>query len=175
MTDHELAHLVAAAKGGESEAHRQLFDVLEPQMYAFVRYRVPDHETAEDIVQDSLVALFRALDTFVVQSTAQFYQYTYTIVRRQLAHFYNSKHVRATMQRIDSEESVWMAPVDDPSTAGDVARALATLDPLTRDVVVLHHWSRYTFGEIALMLGLEEGAVRTRHHRAKAALASLLA
>ncbi len=175
MTDQELVQLVAAAKGGESEAYRQLFDVLEPQLYAFVRYRVPDHETAEDVVQDGLIAVFRALDTFVVQSKGQFYQYIYTIIRRQLAHYYESKHVKGAAHQVVTDESTWMAPTDDASLSGDVARALATLDPVTREVVVLHHWSRYTFGEIALMLGLEEGAVRTRHHRAKAALASLLA
>ncbi|MCU0678341.1 MAG: RNA polymerase sigma factor [Candidatus Pacebacteria bacterium] len=175
MTDQELAHLITGVKNGNPEAHRQLFDMLAPKLYAFVRYRVPDYETAEDIVQDGLVALFRALDTFVVQSTGQFYQYVYTIMRRQLAQYYGNKHSKAALVQVDTDEATWVAAADDYSTTGDVARALATLDPITRDVVVLHHWSRYTFGEIALMLGLEEGAVRTRHHRAKAALATLLA
>lgn len=175
MTNHALSTLVADVKLGKSEAFRSLFDLLEPQVYAFVRYRVRDHESAQDLVQDSLIGVFRALPDFTVLSTGQFYQYVYTIVRRQLAQHYNSKHVAVSPSRVDSDESSWMAPAEDLSIAGDVARALGSLDPVTREIVVFHHWSRYTFAEIAEILGLEEGAVRTRHHRAKEKLAALLA
>lgn len=175
MTKQLLESLVIAASQGKSEAYRSLFDVLEPQLYAFVRYRVPDHESAQDIVQDSLVALFRSLPGFTVHSTGQFYQYAYTITRRQVAKYYGNKHVTATKDIVASDESTWVAPAEDSSTEADVARALGTLDAVTREIIIFHHWARYTFAEIAEILGLEESAVRTRHHRAKEKLAALLA
>ena len=55
-----------------------------------------------------------------------------------------------------------------------VHRALEQLDECSREIVVLHHWSRYTFAEIAAIINMNESAVRVRHHRARATLASVL-
>jgi RNA polymerase sigma factor (sigma-70 family) len=61
-----------------------------------------------------------------------------------------------------------------PETTLALTEALKQLDECSREIVVLHHWSRYTFGEIATIVDMTEEAVRVRHHRAKAVLKDLL-
>jgi RNA polymerase sigma-70 factor (ECF subfamily) len=170
----ELQAQVTAAKAGDQESFRALFLLLEPQLYAFVYSRVKDAALTEDIVQEALIALFRGLPQFTFESSPQFYQYIYTIVRRLLAKQYMI-HAKKDVVLVEDEEAFRESRVI-PATAieHDVAAALASLDEVSRDIMVLHHWSRHTFGEIGQILNLAEGAVRTRHHRAKEQLASLL-
>ncbi len=172
MSEHELKNSIAAAAAGDQMAFRELFLMLEPQLFAFVRYRVVDESTAAEVVQDTLVAFFQALPTFAFLSSGQLYQYIYTIARRQLAKHYKAEKGEV---RLDEEaEARFVAPLVDPALPLDVVNALAKLDAVSRDIIVLHHWARHTFAEIGTILSLSEGAVRTRHHRAKEQLANLL-
>ncbi len=173
MSDEELQSTVTAAGTGDAESFRRLFILLEPAVYAYVRGRVPVSVEANDVVEDILVGLFRSLATFEFRSKGQFYQYVYTIARRELASQYKQTK-KVAQERIE-------VPLEEVADSGSshttklaVQQALACLDDTSRDIMLLHHWSRYTFVEIGEILGLGESAVRVRHHRAKQQLATLL-
>ncbi len=174
MTDHEWKTQCDDAKAGDQQAYRALFDELEPRLYAYVRVRVFDAEQAADVVQETLIAFFKALPTFTYTTTAQLYQYVFTIVRRQLAQVYErQKRQPETLDEATMSES-GSAQAEVGMIGLDVAAALAVLDETAREIVVLHHWSRFSFKEIGDLLAMAEGAVRTRHHRAKEFLGTLL-
>jgi DNA-directed RNA polymerase specialized sigma24 family protein len=63
MTDHEWKTQCDDAKAGDQQAYRALFDELEPRLYAYVRVRVSDGDQAADVVQETLIAFFKALPT----------------------------------------------------------------------------------------------------------------
>lgn len=174
MTDHEWQTQCDEAKAGSQLAYQVLFDEFEPRLYAYVRVRVFDAEQAADVVQETLIAFFKALPTFTYSTTAQLYQYIFTIVRRQLAQTYE----KTKRQPESLDETVMSENANTPAEIGmirqDVAAALAALDETAREIVVLYHWSRFNFKEIGILLNMEEGAVRTRHHRAKEFLGTLL-
>ncbi|MFN3693182.1 MAG: RNA polymerase sigma factor [Candidatus Paceibacteria bacterium] len=174
MTDHEWQTQCEAAKAGDQQAYQALFDELEPRLYAYVRSRVFEAEQAADIVQETLIAFFKAVPTFTYTTTPQLYQYVFTIVRRQLAQTYeNQKRQPKTLDETTVSEQ-GSSTVEVGAIRLDVASALTALDETAREIVVLHHWSRLSFKEIGVLLGIEEGAVRTRHHRAKEFLGTLL-
>jgi RNA polymerase sigma-70 factor (ECF subfamily) len=60
---------------------------------------------------------------------------------------------------------------DEPDT-DRLARALATLDPAQRDVLLMHAWEELSYEEIAEALGIPIGTVRSRLSRARAHLRS---
>jgi RNA polymerase sigma-70 factor (ECF subfamily) len=67
-------------------------------------------------------------------------------------------------------------PFDDRTADADVFdRAFARLSVDDRAVLVLHHLQERPVGEIAAVLGAPEGTVKSRLHRARAALESALA
>jgi RNA polymerase sigma-70 factor (ECF subfamily) len=174
MTDTELPQVLTAAARRDAEAFASLYADLEPRIYPFVVSRVGRQEIATDLTQDIITDIFLAVPNFSYRTVGQWYAFVFTIVRRTLARHYKD-HARKQAQFLDVETSVLPdTRSDETVTTMAVDQALAQLDQITRDIVVLHHWSRYTFAEIALMLNLEEGTVRTRHHRAKTTLASLL-
>jgi RNA polymerase sigma-70 factor (ECF subfamily) len=161
---------------GDADSCKKLYDQMIDKIFAYVAYRTNTRECAIDITQDVFIDLFAALSNFTYQSDAQFYAYVFTITRRKLAMSYAQLQKRG--ENIEFEEQ-HMTPVDAAkgqalSAAIDIHIALKELDEVAREIVVLHHWSRYTFGEIALLVDMQESTVRVRHHRALKRLAEIL-
>jgi RNA polymerase sigma-70 factor (ECF subfamily) len=174
MPEHPLRTLIAACSCHETDSFRQLYEIVQPKVFAFVSYRTTTREQAIDVSQDILVELHQALPTFVYHSDAEFFGFVFTITRRALARHYAHKHTKASCVQSDVELDE-IAPMSTESELVLLVRqALEKLDAAERDIIVLHHWSRYTFGEIGVMVNMTEGAVRTKHHRARTKLAHLL-
>ena len=168
----DLEAKLDAIRNGSSEGFRGVYEGLIDQVYPYVRYRTSTEDQAIDLTQEVFIDLYQALRTFTYHTRAQFYGFVFVIVRRKLAKHYAGENLRQPTTEFD--ESVIAAPQEDIETSDAVRRALATLDDLTREVVILHHWSRCTFIEIAAVLNLNESAVRVRHHRALKVLSASL-
>ncbi len=176
QTDHEISKLVSESAKGDTESCKKLYERLADKIFAYVRSRTATHEQAIDITQDVFIDFFSTLSNFTYQSRAQFYSYVFVITRRKLAKLYMDSERRGLKTTAEFDEETMSPSSLDTSheTRMDVEEALATLDSDTREIIVLHHWSRYTFGEIALLIGMTESGVRVRHHRALARLGLVL-
>lgn len=152
---------------------KAVYDLLVDKVFAYVSYRVSDREAAADIVQEVFIDLHAALQNFTYQSDAQFYSFVFLITKRKLAKHYLSTKSKQESE-MDFDESNLPSPTTDPEETDSVRRALTTLEEDTREILILHHWSRYTFPEIASLLNMTESAVRVRHHRALKSLATTL-
>jgi len=152
---------------------RDVYEYFIDKIYAYIRYRVGTEEEALDLTQDVFIDLYEALPTFSYHSDPQFYSFVFTITKRKLAKHY-AKVLPEKLRRVDVEESTLSVSSDSTDTNDAVSRALQTLDEETREIITLHHWSRYTFPEIALLLNMTESATRVRHHRALKSLAAII-
>lgn len=170
MESVEIKALVTAA-ADTPEGFAALYEHIVDRVFAFVSFRTNSHEDAREVTQDVFVELYKSLPKFVYRSDVAFYAFLFTIARRQLAAYYkrNQKHASAVL-----EETEHTALVPDAHLTTSVHQALETLDDVSREIVVLHHWSRFTFAEIGSLINMTESAVRVRHHRARATLASIL-
>lgn len=174
MTGNVNIQALLTAKDTEySVRFKAVYELLVDKIFAYVSYRVSDRETATDIVQEVFIDLHAGLQNFTYQSDAQFYSFVFLITKRKLA-----KHYMSTNNKQESEvafdESKLTSPPADIEETDSVRRALDTLEEDTREIIILHHWSRYTFPEIASLLKMTESAVRVRHHRALKSLAITL-
>lgn len=178
QSDHEFGILIQKSANGDTESCKQLYEKMVDKIYSYVRSRTSVRTEAVDITQDVLIDMFSALPNFKYQSCAQFYAYVFVITRRKLARLYADKNIQTGKTHIEFDESIMSTSNKDMVATNDdrlsVLQALDTLDEQTREIVVLHHWSRYTFGEIALLMNMTESAVRVRHHRALRSLAAKL-
>lgn len=174
--DYEIRVLVEASVKGDAESCKKLYEQLVNKVYAYVRYRTATNEQATDVTQDVFIDFFSTLSSFTYQTRAQFYGYLFVITRRKLARYYEERKRRGIHGAVEfNEDTMSPSPLDTPhELRNDVSEALKFLDGVTREIMVLHHWSKYTFGEIAVLLNMTESAVRVRHHRALAVLAERL-
>jgi RNA polymerase sigma factor (sigma-70 family) len=168
MQERTLKELIAESTRGDHESFRVLALTLEDRLFGYIRARVGSRDDALDTLQDILVDLWQALPRFSYRTDAEFYGFLYTIAKRR---------VYAAWER-RSHEPLHAEPADDASLDSEdrfaIDHALESLDEVSREIIVLKHWSRYTFGEIGTMLSMEEGAVRVRHHRALRTLHDIL-
>lgn len=166
ISDAELRTIVEESAEGSTTKFKELYEHLAQRVFGYVRFRTNTEDIAEDLTQDVFVGLWSSLPNFSYRSRAEFYAYVFQIVRRTLARHYGSKHTQGQKDRVGIDDSLLSDSESKSENEFDVNRALDTLDAVSRDVVVLHHFSGYTFGEISEMLGGEETAIRVRHHRA---------
>ncbi|UPT73705.1 MAG: RNA polymerase sigma factor [Elusimicrobiota bacterium] len=146
---------------------------------------------AEDLAQDALIRALRALPKFRGDSKLSTWAYTITVNTWK-------NRVRAEKSRgfwktisfgvlggpdKDPDEPDWEpkgndAPIDEnleqEGTATVVQKALLQLDADDRAIVVLREIDEKSYGEIAEVLGLPEGTVKSRLFRARAKLKTIL-
>ncbi len=170
-SENALERLLAESARGDTASFKELYELLSNRVFSYVRTRTGGREDALDITQQTFIALWKALPGFTYQSDPAFYGFLFTIAKRQLIRTY--RDAENAVVPLEREEDV-------PDKKGDteledmLLRALTSLDEVSREIVVLHHWSRHTFGEIGEMLNMSESAVRVRHHRACATLRGTL-
>lgn len=160
----DIRTLVERSSAGDHEAFHTLYEHMVDRIFRYVHARVRSSEIATDLTQDIFVALWKALPRFTYHSREQFYAYVFIITKRTLAKQYQEES-RAP-ETVDGDRIPDSNAIMPGGSEEDLlSRALLLLDEKTREIMILHHWSRYTFGEIATLLGMQETAVRVRHHR----------
>lgn len=183
------ADLVRRARGGDEGAYEQL--VLGHQRRAFnVAYRVlGDYDEAADATQEAFVQAYRALGGF--RGEARFGNWLLTIVlnqcRNRLKHWRRrarSKH-DSLSEPIGGEGSDLQRELTDPAPNPLEQIESRQLEELVREevrhldeeyatVLVLRELQDIGYEEIAQMLGVPIGTVKSRLHRGRSALAERL-
>ena len=155
---------------GDADAVRALLDDAGDVLYGFVFARVGgDRAAAEDIVQETFLEAVRSAHTF--RGDAALRTWLCTIARRRLARYYEAERRRSVAQS-------GLRLVDDagPDEAVDfdqrdeVVRALGTLSPLHRQVLVMKYLDDRTVEDIADELGRTRVQVQSLLQRARTGL-----
>ncbi|HRH24635.1 MAG TPA: sigma-70 family RNA polymerase sigma factor [Candidatus Paceibacterota bacterium] len=171
MTDEvSLQGLVERSVALDAAAFRALIETLDGKLFRYVSSRTNSREEAIDILQDTFIALWHALPRFEYRSDAGFYRFVYTITKRHLSKVGSTR----SLPLPDPDMLPDDAFLQEAPRNADVALALKKLGDTARDIVVLRHWSEFSFKEIGAMLSMKEEAVRVRHHRALSKLRELL-
>ena len=168
----EDASLARAARSGDLEAFAMLVRRHQQRAYAIARAIVLAHEDAEDAVQDAFLHIHHALPRF--DSTYPFGAWLARIVANAALDLVRRRRVRAT----EELPATVALPFRDPGEAAELrerlGRALETLPPRQRAVLVLHDVEGYRHSEIGRMLGMPEGTARSDLHHARATMRGAL-
>lgn len=141
-------------------------EVYEP-LQAYARRRI-DTATADDVVAETLLVLWRRLDEVPADLVLP---WCYGVARRCLANQRRADHRReALVDRLTAER-----PQTDSAVDPALDAALATLSTDDREIVRLWAWEQLQPREIAEALDISANAAAIRVHRAKQRLAEALA
>jgi RNA polymerase sigma-70 factor (ECF subfamily) len=155
--------LVEAAAGGDRRAAEELLRALLPRVRNLVRYFVRGDAEVDDLAQESLVTVLRALGSYRGEGSVG--AWTDRIVARTV--FAQLKRTRAS-HRVHAEYGAELLPVLDGDSAPRFLarrRAIRLLDELPdeqRDVLVMHHVMGLSVREIADELDTAFETVRSR-------------
>jgi len=151
---------------------RQRFDqyvaVYHQDMYRYAAWLSRDQAIAEDVVQEALLRAWKSLDALRDESSAK--QWLLTIVRRENARYFERKRLETVdIDNLTASQAALLA-VEDDDELEDMRRAIFELEDDYREPLVLQVLMGLSTNEIAEQLGLNQGAVLTRLHRARARL-----
>jgi RNA polymerase sigma-70 factor, ECF subfamily len=169
------------------QADLHAFDLLverhQDRVYGMIARLITDAESARDLTQETFLKAYKGLAGFAGGSS--FYTWLYRIARNvvtsQLRHEAARPKISASLDAEEGDRAplrlVAPGPGPDPVQAAMVEerkklllRALAALQPEFREIIVLRDFEDRSYEEIAELLDLPDGTVRSRLHRARAEL-----
>jgi len=143
----------------------QLVGVFHADMYRYAAWLSRDRSIAEDVVQEALLRAWKSLDALRDDAAAK--PWLLTIVRRENARYFERKRLE-TVDIDDLSASQEALLAEQPDRELDAMReAIFELDDDYREPLVLQVMMGYSTSEIAELMGLKQGAVLTRLHRAR--------
>lgn len=165
-TDEEL---IAAVAAGDEGALTTLYRRWERPLHAFLA-RYTGGRDVDDLVQETWIRVVRGATRFDPRRRAStwLFQIALNLAR--------DRHRRAPAEPIDPERVAELVGPDSlaPVRARiDVARLLAALPEAQRAVVVLRHFHDLGEDEVAAILDVPRGTVKSRLHHAMAKLVAL--
>lgn len=146
---------------GGRRRFEQVAGELRQDMYRYALWLSRDATAAEDIVQESLLRAWRGFDG--LQDEAKARQWLVTIVRREFLRF----RERQREEAVDPAMLEEMAADDADPLVQELRVAIFALEENYREPLALQVLMGHTADEIAAILGLTQGAVLTRLHRAR--------
>jgi RNA polymerase sigma-70 factor, ECF subfamily len=166
MTSDEA--LMLEFQGGSRVAFEELFARYHEPLYGFFRRRLNHSERAEDLAQETFLAVIRAASRY--EPRALFRTYLYGIALKLLS-----------AERRKQSKSIAAPELDPGPTTGGAAetglwvrQALDRLDALEREILMLREYEQLSYSEIADLLRIPLNTVRSRLFRSRLALRSYL-
>lgn len=157
------------AKLGADRARESNFERLvtpwRDDLYRYVFWLCRDPDLADDVVQETMLRAFKSLEK--LEDEAAIKPWLLTIARREHARVYERKRLDSSdIDALSPADAAFIATADD-TEVDDMRAAIFRLDDDYREPLVLQVLMGLSTREIADMMGLRQGAVLTRLHRAR--------
>jgi RNA polymerase sigma-70 factor, ECF subfamily len=178
MTRAEEQQLIDRCRQGNDEAFRTLVDQYKRLVFGVIARSIADQARAEELAQDVFLRVYRGLAYF--RGEARLSTWIFRIVANLLAEERQTRRV-VTLSLDDTRED--RAPIDPPSfdTAlgslelrDRLAKAMVRLPPNYQLLVNGHYFEGRSYEELAEILEMPLGTVKTYLHRAKRMLREAL-
>lgn len=174
--------VVALARDGRESAYRELIRRYERPVFSLIYRMVRDRETAEDLAQETFIKVLNAIGTY--RPEFKFSSWVFKIAnntaidhlrRKELdtlslegsPHATTPEGVEATALQVGSGDESPLETVEAVELGGEIERAIAQLRPEYRSCILLRHVEGRAYEEIAELLDLPLGTVKTYIHRAR--------
>lgn len=160
--------LMLAFQDGSRHAFEELFARYRAQLFGFFQRRLLNPTRAEDLTQDTFVAVVTAIGRYQPQASVRAYLYGIAF------------NLLAAERRKQFRDLSSPASAPEPPTSSDTTQilwlrqALSRLDDSDREILMLREFEQLSYAEIAELLAIPLNTVRSRLFRARMTLKSHL-
>jgi RNA polymerase sigma-70 factor (ECF subfamily) len=161
--------LIREFQGGSQLAFEELFARYRGPLYGFFRRRLNSEQRAEDLMQETFLAVIRGSSHYQPRSLVRTYLYGIAMNllaaerRKQFRDSPSGQNLSEPETRDDSDAVIWLR------------QALEKLDEPEREILMLREYEQLSYAEIAELLKLPINTVRSRLFRSRMALKGYLA
>lgn len=178
--------LIERSLAGEEEAFALLVHRNAAQVVGLATRLLADHAEAEDLAQEAFLRLHRALPGFRGESSIATWLYRTTTrlaidhlrrerLKRRIFFFRRTEEGEDLIEQVADQRRGPEGELQERQAMRRLRRALGLLSPRQRAVFVLRHHEGLPLQEIARLLDLETGTVKSHLHRAVTLLRQELA
>ena len=174
--------IVEWAKDGHEPAFRELVRRYERPVFSLIYRMVRDRALAEDLAQETFIKVLNAIRSY--RPEFKFSSWIFKIAnnaaidhlrRRELdtlsldgsPHAQTPEEMQSTALQLGARQESPLDEVAARELGGQIDRAIAKLRPEYRACILLRHVEGHSYEEIAAMLDLPLGTVKTYIHRAR--------
>jgi RNA polymerase sigma-70 factor (ECF subfamily) len=182
--------VVLEARDGRQAAYRELVRRYERPIFSLIYRMVRNREQAEDLSQETFVKALNAIESY--RPEYKFSSWIFKIAnnvaidhlrRRELdtlsldgsPHALTPEAIQASALQLGDRQETALEELEAKELGGEIERAIAGLRPEYRSCILLRHVEGRPYEEIAEMLDLPLGTVKTYIHRARGELRQALA
>jgi len=182
MTDADEQRLIERSKEGDRRAFDALVRMHEKRVYNLAYRLSGNYDEAGDITVEAFLRVYQAINNF--RGDANFSTWLYRIVTNVYLDRRKRQKNRQTLsleEYVELEESQVTRQIEDPSPGPEelveaqqrqelLQKAIESLPEYQRAMIVLYHVDGLSYEEIAEVLSLPIGTVKSRLNRARLAL-----
>ena len=179
LTDEEL---MFKFQGGNEEAYNEIVGRYKNKLLNHIFYYTKNKESAEDIVQDAFIRVYLNKDKYKEIAKVSTWVYTIAI---NLAKTFLAKEKKKNKFSITGKDGESDFEIPDKKTStdkpvlvgelGDIIKdSIDGLDEKFREIVILRDVDEMSYDEIAVVLNIPEGTVKSRLNRARLNLREVL-
>lgn len=169
----EENQLIDRALQGDRDAFAQLVELNQDRLFASMLQITCSPDEAEEVVQEAFIRAFIKLDTF--QRNSQFFTWLYRIAFNAALTRRRRKRARVSLDQAREDNGLEVTDtadgVDEPMLREEriamVREALQTLTEEHRSILVLREMQECSYEEIAEILDISIGTVRSRLSRSR--------
>src|SRR3954470_7655708 len=188
-TDVSDQQVVIYAQEGREDAYRELIKRYERPVFSLIFRMVRDRETSEDLSQETFIKVLNNIDRY--RPEFKFSSWLFKIANNITIDYLRRRHVdtisiegapdavtaeraRATAVTITSGGESPLEELESKEIGAEIEKAIARLRPEYRACIILRHVEDYSYDEIAEIVKLPLGTVKTYIHRARQELRQYL-
>ncbi len=148
--------LVLRAQSGDREAFDALLREIAPPLLRYLTRVTGESALAEDVLQDTLIAIVRKIEW--LSDASLFKAWAYRIASREA---FRTLRKRRPVEPIEEIAAAAIEPPD-PWQRERLLASLDHLSPASRAVITLHYLEEMPLSEVAAVLDLTLGTVKSR-------------
>lgn len=175
-SDKQEMRWVLRAQCGDQEAFNELFKLIQQPLYYYILKLAGNAVLAEDILQNVFISIYRKLTW--LSEPALFRAWVYRIASREA--FKHLQREKRWATSVSDEELLATIPapevvIADTEWLAALPELVAQISPASRAVLILHYLQEMSLEEVAEVLGLALGTVKSRLSYGLASLRQLVA
>lgn len=184
LLQHEEVALIEKAKNGDVESFELLINVYQKKAFNIAYRMLGNLEDANDVTQEALVKVYRSIHNF--KGNSSFSTWLYSIVNNACIDFIR-KNRKVNLLYIDKEygETNYKIEIGDEINTPEslfekneikqmVHDAINQLNYEQRNIIILRDIQGFSYQEIAEMINVSLGTVKSRINRARSSLKDII-
>lgn len=167
MQNESMYHVLTKMIEGDQQAFHTLYDATYRDVYRTVSFLVDHPQDREDIMNEIYMQMWTSLPNY--DPNRPFHFWLHGLVIRQVQRFrmksWRRFRIFERIRVFSREEHYWDQPaVTTDGTDPEISKAMHKLTDKQRTVIILRFYHDYTLEEIAALLDIPLGTVKSRYH-----------